>query len=107
MIVIDDVVHHTGDNTDSEHKIPLSRFSVECRKRNNEQEGKTEEFDAVDEGDAIAQFIVKNHIKNEQTPGRKFKAKVVKEQRVEALEPPVEKAKVLASAKKAPAKKGK
>lgn len=104
MIVIEDVVHHTGEK--HEHKIPKSVFEVTCRKRNNEVEGEPQMFEAVDEGDAISQYIKENKIKIEETPGRKFKAVVVKEERVEVLSPPEPKAKVLASSKKASAKKG-
>lgn len=103
MIVIDEKVHRTGEKF--EHKIPLSTFEVTCTTKAGEKEGESGKFEAVDEGDAISQFIKKNDIKIEKTPSRKFKAVAVKENRSEVLDLPEPKAKVLSASKKASSKK--
>lgn len=118
MIVIDDVVHRTGTNVKDRadkdevvHEIPLSRFKVKCKTKGGEPWGQEDEFDAVDEGDAIAKYIKKYNIKlasSEKNTGSsrlKFYARAVKEQRQDVLEPPEPKIKMPKAPKKAPAKK--
>ncbi|HSG68906.1 MAG TPA: hypothetical protein VLA12_00750 [Planctomycetaceae bacterium] len=100
MIVVDDAIVHTGTNTDAKLTIPLSKFRVSCRKKNNDPEGEPMDFDAVDETDAIAQYIRKNSIKHFETSGRKFKAEPILENRSDIISPPEPKAVALGSQRK-------
>lgn len=106
MIVLDDVVHHTGSNTKKKLEIPLSRFKVTAHTNSKEPWGEPAEFDAVDESDAISQYVKLKNIrvatgeKGRGSSGLRFEAEVIKEQRADKLAPPEPKAKMLKSPKR-------
>lgn len=101
MIVVDGKPHHTGTNvTDAEHEIPLSLFSVTCLNKDGSPSGHPDDqFEAVDEGDANAQYIKKYNLPVASTENAKgtsklrFKTEVMKERRRDALNPPESKVK--------------
>lgn len=107
MLVIDNVVHHTGENVDNEIVIPLSKFSVTTKTKSGEPVGEVAQYEAIDEGDAIAQHIKATNVQlasSELGKGSstlKFDVRAIEENRVDVLNPPEPVAKSIGSPKKA------